>query len=94
VGEVLVDHLDLQHPHSESLVSKTAVTNFVHALIAVLGGNALYFLVMPYLPEPAQHVAPRIDLGLAVDFWVCLVVLGVVKFLAGRRKAHSKPNES
>jgi hypothetical protein len=70
-------------------VSKSAVANFVHALIAVLAGNAVYFLAMPYLPPRAQHVAPRLDLGLIVDFWFCLVVLGIVKTVAARRlKAH------
>lgn len=67
----------------------TAMANFMHALIAVLGGNILYFLVMPYLPAAAQHVAPHVDLGLAVDFWFCLVILGIVKMWASRRKGHS-----
>jgi hypothetical protein len=66
------------------------VTNFVHALIAVLGGNAIYFLIMPYLPPAARHVAPRLDLGLVVDFWVCLVLLGLVKTFA-RLRERSKP---
>jgi hypothetical protein len=66
------------------------VANFVHALIAVLAGNAVYFLVMPYLPAPARHVAPRLDLGLVVDFWFCLVVLGIVKTMARWRRP-SKP---
>ncbi len=67
------------------MVSKSSVANFVHALIAVLAGNVIYFLVMPYLPTAARHVAPRLDLGLVVDFWFCLVVLGVVKMVARRR---------
>jgi hypothetical protein len=66
------------------------VTNFVHALIAVLGGNAIYFLIMPYLPPAARHIAPRLDLGLVVDFWVCLVLLGLVKTFA-RLRERSKP---
>ena len=66
-------------------MSKPAVANFVHALIAVLAGNAIYFLVMPYLPVPARHGAPHLDLGLVVDFWFCLVILGVVKMVARRR---------
>jgi hypothetical protein len=66
-------------------VSKSAVTNFVHALIAVLGGNAAYLLLMPYLPPGARHVGPHIDLGLVVDFWFCLVVLGIVKTVAKKR---------
>jgi hypothetical protein len=63
-------------------VSKSAVSNFVHALIAVLGGNAAYFLLMPHLPPGARHVAPHIDVGLVVDFWFCLVVFGIVKAVA------------
>jgi len=70
-------------------VSKSSVTNFVHALIAVLAWNAIYFLVMSHLPYAARHVAPRMDLGLVVDFWFCLVVLGVVK-MVDRRRGQSK----
>jgi len=66
-------------------VSKSAMANFVHALIAVLGGNAAYFLLMPYLPVGAQHVPFHIDLGLVVDFWFCLVVFGIVKTVAKKR---------
>jgi hypothetical protein len=60
------------------------VTNFVQALVAVLAGNAAYFLLMPYLPLPARHVPFRTDLGLAVDAGFCLVALGVVKLVSGR----------
>lgn len=66
-------------------MSKLAVANFVQALIAVLGGNALYFLLMPYLPAQARHVPQRIDLGMLVDFWFCLVIFGSIKTVAGRR---------
>ena len=65
-------------------VSKSVVANFVHALIAVLVGNTAYFLLMPYLPLPARHVTFRLDLGLVVDFWFCLVILGIVKIVARR----------
>jgi hypothetical protein len=61
------------------------VTSFVHALIAVLGGNAVYFLLMPHLPPAARHVPLQIDLGLAIDFWFCLVAFGIVKMLAAKR---------
>jgi hypothetical protein len=61
------------------------VTNFVQALVAVLAGNAAYFLLMPYLPLPARHVPFRTDLGLAVDAGFCLVALGVVKLVSGRK---------
>jgi hypothetical protein len=61
------------------------VTNFVQALVAVLAGNAAYFLLMPYLPLPARHVPFRTDLRLAVDAGFCLVALGVVKLVSGRK---------
>jgi hypothetical protein len=60
------------------------VKNFLHALVAVLAGNAAYFLLMPKLPLPVRHVPFRIDLGLAVDACFCLVALGVVKFFNSR----------
>lgn len=59
------------------------MTNFVQALIAVLAGNAAYFLLMPYLPFSARHVPFRTDLGLAVDAGCCLVALGVTKLVSG-----------
>jgi uncharacterized membrane protein YraQ (UPF0718 family) len=71
-------------------VSKATVTNFVQSLIAVLAGNAVYFLLMPHLPLAARHVPQHLDLGVAVDFWFCLVVLGIVKTLT-RRKQDSNP---
>ena len=61
------------------------MANFVHALIAVLGGNAAYFLLMSYLSAGARHVPFHIDLGLVVDFWFCLVVFGIVKTVAKKR---------
>jgi hypothetical protein len=71
-------------------VSKLAVANFVQALVAVLAGNVLYFLLVPHLPPPARHVPPRVDLGMLVDFWICLVIFGAIKTVAGRKgKANS-----
>jgi hypothetical protein len=67
-------------------VMSKSISNFIHALVAVLAGNALYFALERYLPVRAQHVAFKIDLGTVVDFWFCLVVFGVIKTLAGRRR--------
>jgi len=53
--------------------------NFVQSLIAVVAGNVLYFLLMPHLPPSARHVPMRFDLGVVVDFWLCLVFLGAIK---------------
>jgi hypothetical protein len=62
------------------------VTNFLHALVAVLAGNAAYFLLMPYLPLAARHVPFRTDLGLVVDACFCLVALGVTKFVSAWKR--------
>ncbi|HTR66818.1 MAG TPA: hypothetical protein VMH85_13660 [Terriglobales bacterium] len=74
-------------------MSKPAVTNFIHALIAVVTGNAAYFLLMPHLPPAARHVPMRPDLGLAVDFWLCLVVFGVIKTATTWRRGSSQKNQ-
>jgi hypothetical protein len=55
--------------------------SFWRSLIAVLLGNAIYFGVMQFLPERAQHRIYRIDWGLAVDFWICLVCYGLLRLI-------------
>jgi hypothetical protein len=67
-------------------VSKAAVANFVQSLIAVLAGNAAYFLLMPHLPPAARHIPHRLDLGVFVDLWMCLVVLGILKTFTGSKR--------
>ena len=50
--------------------------------VAVLVGNLLYFFVlMPHLPPAGRHQPGRLDLGLIVDFWVCVVVYGLVELI-------------
>ena len=66
--------------------AKVFNANFFHALAAVIGGNAIYFLVMPYLPIAARHRVNQLDLGLVVDFWFCLVFLGAIKTVARYRR--------
>jgi len=53
--------------------------NFLQSLIAVIAGNIVYFLLMPHLPVAARHNPARLDLGVVVDFWICLVFLGAIK---------------
>jgi hypothetical protein len=65
---------------------KSSVRNFTHALIAVLVGNIAYVLLMPRLPAQAQHVPFRLDVGLIVDFFFCLVAFGIIKTVGGDRK--------
>ena len=66
--------------------------NFWRSLVAVLVGNVIYFLlVAPHLPEAARHHAFAIDIGLAVDFWVCLVVYGLL--LSIKKKSNRKRSD-
>jgi hypothetical protein len=75
---------------AESGMSKT-LANFIQALAAVLAGNAAYFLLVRYLPPQVRHVPFRIDLGLVVDFWLCLVAFGMIKTLVGWRRDSNRP---
>jgi len=64
-------------------VSKPSVrTNFVQSLLAVLLGNAVYYVLMPSLPPAARHRLFQPDLGLVVDFWFCLVAYGLIRTAA------------
>jgi len=54
--------------------------NFLDALVAVLAGNALYFLLMPQLPALARHSLFKEDWGLLVDFAICAVIFVAVKY--------------
>ena len=67
--------------------------NFWQSLIAVLVGNAIYFLFMPYMPLRARHVTLRVDFGLVVDFWICLVIYGLLELLKRWRHSSRKPSE-
>ena len=61
--------------------------SFLKSLIAVLAGNAVYFLLLvPRLPAAGRHRPFGLDLGLLIDFWACLVVYGLIELLlrAGR----------
>jgi hypothetical protein len=56
-------------------------------LAAILIGNAIYFLLlMPHLPAIAQHRPDKLDLGLLVDFWVCVAIYGLIEFIARKRR--------
>jgi hypothetical protein len=50
-------------------------------LVAVLAGNIAYLFVEPALPTVMQHRMFRVDLGLAIDFLMCVGIYGVVRFV-------------
>jgi cytosine/uracil/thiamine/allantoin permease len=62
--------------------------SFWRALIAVLAGNAVYFILEPHLPPPLRHHLYQIDLGLAFDFVICAAFYALLRFAfppGGRR---------
>ena len=60
---------------SKSLV----LVNFLQALLAILLGNVVYFVLAPSLPPVARHHPFHLDLGTVVDFWFCLVAYGLIR---------------
>ena len=50
-------------------------------LVAVVLGSLLYFFVlMPHLPPAARHEPFRLDWGILVDAWICLIFYGLIEF--------------
>ena len=64
----------------KTLRSGKTMKNFLDALVSVLAGNALYYLLMPHLPAVARHRLFKEDWGLLVDFAICTAIFAVVKY--------------
>ena len=61
-------------------VSKSSVlVNVLQALLAVILGNVVYFVLAPSLPPAARHQPFRFDVGVVVDFWFCVVAYGLIR---------------
>ncbi len=69
------------------MAKSSAARNFLDALLAVLVGNAVYFLLMPHLPPVARHVLFKEDWGLLVDFCICAAIFAAVKFARHRSES-------
>jgi hypothetical protein len=63
----------------QNLRRTTTMSNFFDALVAVLAGNAIYFLLMPHMPPAMRHSLFREDFGLVVDFLICTLIFVGVK---------------
>jgi len=62
---------------------------WVEYLVAILAGNAIYFAVLlPNLPG-LGHEPFRLDLGLLVDFAMCVLVYAAIRL--GSRHAQNHP---
>ena len=58
--------------------------NFGIALLAVLFGNIVYYLLLPQLPPVLRHVPTRLDPGLALEFLLCLGIWLVLSYFRRR----------
>ena len=68
-----------------------SLSNFQRSLAAVLLGNLIYFgLLYPILPVVARHrislQRPEIDLGLVIDFAICLALFVLLGRLMPEKK--------
>jgi hypothetical protein len=50
-------------------------------LVAVLAGNVAYLFIEPQLPTAMRHRMFRVDLGLAIDFLMCVGIYGLVRLV-------------
>ena len=61
-------------------MSKPSVlVNLLQALLAIILGNVVYFVLLPSLPTVARHRPFQLDLGMVIDFWFCLVAYGLIR---------------
>ena len=68
---------------------------WIEYLVAVLVGNAIYFLVLfPVLPEGLQHQPLRADAGLLLAFLCCVAIYGVIRMASRHAQAWIRKSES
>jgi hypothetical protein len=61
----------------------TTLRRWLEYLIAILIGNAIYyFSLVPHLPELLRHQGFHVDLGMLVDFIICVGVYGLMRVAA------------
>ena len=61
--------------------------------VSILLGNGLYFALSPHLPAAAQHHEWTVDMGTIVDFWLCLVVYGLLELGSFFNRHDAEPPE-
>jgi cytosine/uracil/thiamine/allantoin permease len=53
---------------------------FWQALIAILAGNAVYYILYPHLPRALQHRLYQVDAGLVLGFLICSAFYLLLRF--------------
>jgi hypothetical protein len=65
--------------------SRGFALQFAKSLAAILVGNLLYLLLMPWLPAVMRHRLYTVDFGLVVDFFLCVLVWVLFNLLTSSR---------
>jgi hypothetical protein len=52
--------------------------SFTKTFISVVGGNVIYFSIQQHLPVALRHKPFYLDWGIVTDFWMCLVLWGLI----------------
>jgi hypothetical protein len=60
-------------------------------LAGILIGNAVYFTLLPYLPALARHRPFAFDLGLMLDFVLCVAAYAGVNALLQPSDTEPRP---
>jgi hypothetical protein len=55
------------------------LVNFLQALLAIILGNVVYFVLVPSLPPVSRHRPFQLDLGMLLDFSFCVVAYGLIR---------------
>jgi len=72
------------HVNERSIGGVSTARRWAEYLVAILSGNIIYLFVEPQLPLSMRHRMFRVDLGLAIDFLICVSVYGAVRLFRGR----------
>ena len=76
---ILKSNICLETARSTRVSKPSVLVNLLQAFVAIVLGNVVYFALLRWLPPVAQHHPFHIDLGMAVDFWFCLVAYGLIR---------------
>lgn len=55
------------------------IRDWMKMLLAILLGNLVYLLLVPYLPESLAHNIFEVDAGLLLDMGICAVVYVLIR---------------
>ena len=70
--------------YPEAYGASGMLKRFTKALVAVLAGAAIYWLLAPHLPRAAQHKVFQVDIGLVLYWVISAVIYGLICWLDRR----------